>query len=40
MLYTNFLGIDIGKSSFVVAAYGQKHTAEYKNTFSGISQFC
>lgn len=38
-LYTNFLGIDIGKFSFVVAIYGSKTTAEYENSPSGIALF-
>lgn len=39
MLYTNFLGIDISKSSFVVAVHGQNQSKEYQNTIAGISQF-
>ena len=37
--YQNFIGIDIGKFTFVVALYNQQVTAEYKNTGEGISQF-
>ena len=37
--YNNFIGIDIGKYSFVVAIYGEKATKEYENTFSGIHEF-
>ncbi len=39
MLYTNFIGIDIGKFSFVAATHGQKHTKEYDNTPNGIAKF-
>ena len=37
--YQNFIGIDIGKFTFVVALYNQQVTAEYKNTGKGISKF-
>lgn len=39
MLYTNFIGIDIGKFSFVVAVDGQKNITEYENTTAGILKF-
>ena len=38
-LYNNFIGIDIGKFSFVVALYGEKTTKEYANTLEGIKEF-
>lgn len=38
-LYTNFLGIDIGKFNFVVAIYGSKTTAKYENSSTGIALF-
>ena len=38
-IYQNFIGIDIGKFSFVVAVHNKKSTAEYKNTVDGIAQF-
>jgi transposase len=37
--YTNFFGIDIGKSGFVISLYGAKSTREYDNSSSGIAQF-
>lgn len=37
--YTHFLGIDIGKKTFVVASYGEKTTKEYDNDAQGITQF-
>lgn len=37
--YNNFIGIDIGKFTFVVAVYGRKQTREYENTPLGINQF-
>lgn len=37
--YTNFIGIDIGKFTFVVATYGNKITKEYTNDSSGITSF-
>lgn len=37
--YQSFIGIDIGKFTFVAALYNQQVTAEYKNTDEGISQF-
>ena len=39
MLYTNFIGIDIGKFSFVAAVHEQKGTKEYENTPTGIARF-
>jgi transposase len=38
-LYTNFIGLDIGKFNFVVAVYGSKVTKEYENNPRGISSF-
>lgn len=38
-VYTNFIGIDIGKFSFVVSCYGNKTTAEYENSPLGIAEF-
>jgi transposase len=38
-LYNHFVGIDIGKFSFVVAVHGQKQTKEYDNDASGIKSF-
>lgn len=38
-LYNNFIGIDIGKFTFVSAIYGNKQTKEYKNNKEGISVF-
>ncbi|MFO2961596.1 transposase, partial [Legionella pneumophila serogroup 1] len=37
--YTSFIGIDIGKYSFVVALHGNKKVDEYENTPSGIEEF-
>jgi transposase len=37
--YQNFIGIDIGKYTFVVALYGQTKTHEYENTTQGIAAF-
>lgn len=39
LLYSNYIGIDIGKLSFVVAIYGSKKTHEYENTLTGIKAF-
>ena len=36
-LYTNFVGLDIGKFNFIAAIYGSKTTKEYENTAEGIS---
>ncbi len=38
-IYHNFIGIDIGKFSFIVACYGKNNVKEYENTSSGISAF-
>lgn len=38
-LYNNFVGVDIGKFSIVVAVHGQKQTKEYNNDASGIKLF-
>lgn len=38
-LYSNFIGIDIGKFNFVVAVYGNKKTKEYENNSAGIQSF-
>lgn len=38
-LYTNFIGVDIGKFTFVVAVYNQKQTKEYSNNPDGIKEF-
>jgi transposase len=38
-IYHNFIGIDIGKFSFVVSIHGQKTTSEYENSSAGIGQF-
>lgn len=37
--YHNFIGIDIGKFSFVVASHEAKMTNEYENSVVGITQF-
>ncbi len=37
--YNNFLGIDIGKKTFVVAIHGEKTTKEYDNDATGIARF-
>lgn len=37
--YKNFIGIDIGKSNFVVNLQGSKTTKDYDNTASGIKSF-
>lgn len=37
--YINFIGIDMGKFSFVVATNDQKTTQEYENSSAGIGQF-
>jgi len=37
--YNNFIGIDIGKSSFVSAIHQQKTTKEYANNAAGIAEF-
>ena len=38
-LYSNFVGIDIGKFSFFVNIHGKKAIQEYENTPEGINQF-
>lgn len=38
-LYSNFVGIDIGKKSFVVGIHGEKTTKEYDNDVKGIAEF-
>lgn len=38
-IYTNFIGIDIGKFSFVVSIHGAKTITEYENSSVGIAQF-
>jgi transposase len=38
-LYQNFIGIDIGKFSFVVAIHGSKQTTEYEYTAEKITEF-
>lgn len=38
-LYTNFIGIDIGKFTFVVNLYNSNNVDEFDNNSSGISQF-
>jgi transposase len=39
ILYNNFVGVDIGKLTFVVAVHNQKQTKEYENTPDGIKEF-
>jgi transposase len=38
-LYSNYIGIDIGKISFVVAVYDSKKIFEYDNNATGIKAF-
>ncbi len=38
-IYHNFIGIDIGKFTFVVGSHGSKETKEYKNDSAGIGEF-
>ena len=38
-LYDNFVGVDIGKFSFVIAVYNQKQVKEYDNDAVGINLF-
>lgn len=38
-LYSNFIGIDIGKFEFVVNIYGSKKTYTYQNTVEGLGEF-
>lgn len=37
--YHNFIGIDIGKFSFVINVYGEKVVTEFDNTNAGIRKF-
>lgn len=37
--YTNFVGIDIGKMSFIVSIHNKKAVSEYSNDWKGISKF-
>lgn len=37
--YERFIGIDIGKYTFIVALHGNKKVDEYENTLSGIDEF-
>ena len=37
--YQHFIGIDIGKFTFVVATWGDKSTQEYENTSTGMKNF-
>lgn len=38
-VYNNFIGIDIGKLTFVVAEHNNKKISEYENTLDGIEIF-
>jgi transposase len=38
-VYNNFVGIDIGKLTFVVAVHGSKKIREYDNNLEGIGDF-
>ena len=38
-LYHNFIGVDIGKFSFVASIYPSKTTKEYTNDSAGITSF-
>lgn len=38
-VYTNFIGIDIGKKSFVVNIHGRAEVKEYENSDEGIQKF-
>lgn len=38
-MYQNFIGIDIGKDTFVVASHHQRMTQEFDNTESGFQTF-
>ena len=38
-LYSNFIGIDIGKFTFIVGLHGSKKVEEYDNTSEGINRF-
>ena len=37
--YNNFIGIDIGKFTFVTVIHGNKQTKEYQNNRGGITSF-
>jgi transposase len=37
--YHSFIGVDMGKYSFVVNVFNEKNTVEYENTSAGIAQF-
>ena len=39
-MYHNFIGVDIGKASFVVAQYGQNAVHTFDNNASGFEVFC
>jgi transposase len=38
-LYNNYVGIDIGKTFFVVAVHGERKTYQYANDAEGINRF-
>lgn len=38
-MYQNFIGIDIGKASFVVGFYNQRDTYEFENSLKGFKAF-
>lgn len=38
-VYTHFVGIDIGKFTFVVSVHGARTTIEYQHSAAGIAQF-
>lgn len=38
-VYNHFIGIDIGKLSFVVAVHGNKAVKEYENNLEGVGDF-
>jgi len=38
-LYNNYVGIDIGKTFFVVAIHGEENTYKYDNDLAGINRF-
>lgn len=37
--YQNFIGIDIGKFTFVVGVHGEYNTREFENTSERITEF-
>jgi len=39
-MYQNFVGIDISKDTFMVAALGDKKTQSFHNVLSGFNAFC